>query len=309
MNKITQYKLIVYVSILLTLLYNISFFQNVINTYTLNGSNILFIFSLVILITTLSIILLSIFSSKYTLKPILITIIVVSAFANYFMNTYHIVIDDSMIRNSLQTNLNESLDLFSLELVINIFLLAVVPSFVIYKLNIKYGSYRSELFSKIKTIVLSSVLLAIMLMSFSQHYATFFREHKSLRYYVNPTYWIYSIGKYINLTLNSGPIIVKKLTNSATITREENKPHKLIIMVVGEAARADHFSLNDYEKETNPLLKNEDIINLSNTYSCGTSTAVSVPCMFSIFNKDNYSYKKGITNENVLDVLHATQKI
>jgi lipid A ethanolaminephosphotransferase len=84
---------------------------------------------------------------------------------------------------------------------------------------------------------------------------------------------------------------------------------ELVIMVVGEAARADHFSLNGYEKKTNPLLENKDIINFSEFYSCGTSTAYSVPCMFSIFDRDDYSYKKGISTQNVLDVLTHTKDI
>ena len=80
-------------------------------------------------------------------------------------------------------------------------------------------------------------------------------------------------------------------------------------MVVGEAARADRFSLNGYEKDTNPLLKQEEIINFPNMYSCGTATAQSVPCMFSIFDKADYDYKKGISTQNVLDVLKHTNNI
>ena len=81
-------------------------------------------------------------------------------------------------------------------------------------------------------------------------------------------------------------------------------------MVVGEAARADRFSLNGYSKETNPLLKQEkDVINFSNMYSCGTATAESVPCMFSIFDRADYDYKKGKSTENILDVLKNTNKV
>jgi len=79
--------------------------------------------------------------------------------------------------------------------------------------------------------------------------------------------------------------------------------------VVGEATRADHFALNGYHRETTPQLKKEEILNFSNVYSCGTSTAVSVPCMFSYYDKSHYSYKKGIQTENVLDVLNHTDDI
>ena len=83
----------------------------------------------------------------------------------------------------------------------------------------------------------------------------------------------------------------------------------MIILVIGETARADRFSLNGYSKETNPLLKKEDLVSFTNMSSCGTSTAHSVPCMFSIFPKDDYSYKKGASTKNVLDVLKNTQDV
>ena len=77
-----------------------------------------------------------------------------------------------------------------------------------------------------------------------------------------------------------------------------------MIMVVGETVRADHWSLNGYGKNTNPLMSQEaNFVSLSNFNSCGTSTAVSVPCMFSNLGRANYSDKKFNSTENVLDVL------
>ena len=251
----------------------------------------------------------TLFSSKYTTKPILIITLLVSSFTAYFMNTYHVVIDDSMIRNSMQTNLAESSDLFTLKLVIYVFLLGLLPSYLIYKTKIDYKSFKSEIYSKLKTIILSLIVIAVIVFSFSKFYTSFFREHKPLRYHVNPIYWIYSVGKYINTTYNSGPIVVKQIGTDAKVEKDPNKKSELIIMVVGEAARANRFSLNGYERETNPLLKKEDIVNFSNMYSCGTSTAESVPCMFSIYDRADYNYKKGITTENVLDVLKHTKDI
>lgn len=313
MKEFSQVKLIFLSAIFFTLFYNFSFFTNVLNTYPFEGINVVRLLSIGILLISLIIVLVTLFSSKYTTKPILIVLLIVSSFTAYFMDSYHVVIDDSMIRNSLQTDLRESSDLFSLKLVLYVFLLGVLPSYIIYKTKIHYKSFKNEFFSKLKTIILSLIVILIIVFSFSKFYTSFFREHKPLRYHVNPIYWIYSIGNYINKSIHSGPIVVKQIGEDAKI-REASNPNEvekseLIIMVVGEAARADRFSLNGYQKETNPLLKKEDIVNFSNMYSCGTSTAESVPCMFSIFDKADYDYKKGISTENVLDVLKGTNNI
>jgi len=213
-----------------------------------------------------------------------------------------------MIRNSIQTSSEECGDLYNIKLILDVVLLGIVPTILIYKIKITDNSLKTAVYKKVKTLGLSLLLILIILFSFSKFYTSFFREHKPLRYYTNPTYWIYSIGDYIAKTLNSGEIIVKPIGLDAKV-RNKNEEPKLVIMVVGEAARADHFSLNGYERETNPLLKKEEIINLAHVSSCGTSTAHSVPCMFSIYNRDDYSYKKGISTENVLDVLHHTNNI
>ena len=81
---------------------------------------------------------------------------------------------------------------------------------------------------------------------------------------------------------------------------------ELIIFVVGETARADHFSLNGYAKKTNPLLEQETLFNMPQMSSCGTSTAVSLPCMFSILSQDQFSNDDAAHMENAIDVLkHA----
>jgi lipid A ethanolaminephosphotransferase len=125
----------------------------------------------------------------------------------------------------------------------------------------------------------------------------------------NPLYWIYSVGYYTNATFTSGEIVVTPIGKDAKVIKKEGSKAKIVILVVGEATRADHLSLNGYKKETTPQLEKEDIINFSNVYSCGTSTALSVPCMFSVYDRANYSYKKGIRSENVLDVLKHTNEI
>lgn len=305
--KLSQYKLIFFISLFFVLFDNYSFFKNTINVYPFR-ENYYYIISVAIVLMSFLVLFFTLLSSRYTTKPILIVLIISSSFTAYFMDTYNVIIDYHMIRNSLQTDIHESIDLLTYKLFFYVLLLGVIPSIFVYKVKIEYKPIKSELFVKLKTIVLSILIIIIVILSFSKFYTSFFRENKILRFYTNPPFWINSIGRYINKTYNNGPIILKKIGTDASINRENNK-RKLVIMVVGEAARADRFSLNGYEKNTNPLLKNQDIINFSNVFSCGTSTALSVPCMFSIYDRSNYSYKNGISTENVVDVLKHTNQV
>jgi len=138
------------------------------------------------------------------------------------------------------------------------------------------------------------------LFSFSKFYTSFFRENKSLRYYTNPTFYLYSTGKYIYEIFYKHESVLQPLGRDAKRIGSETK--RLTIVVVGEAARANRFSLNGYERKTNPLLEQEKIINFSNVSSCGTSTAISVPCMFSHLERRNYSDTVAKNTENVIDI-------
>ena len=304
-NKLTSTKLIIITALFLTLFDNISFFKNLINVYPVTFENIFFLISIAIVLCSLIVFLFTLVSSKYTTKPILILIVFISAFTNYFMNTYSVIIDDSMIQNAMNTDMKESLDLFSFELILYAFFLGLVPSYLIYKADIHYGTFKEELVKKTKTIVFSLAIISILIFAFSKFYTSFFREHKPLRLYTNPTFYIYSSYRYVETILNSGPIVVKQIGLDAKVQKKTSKK-RVVVLVIGEAARANKFSLNGYERETNPLLKQEDIINLSQVSSCGTSTAVSVPCMLSIFDRKDYSYQKELETENIMDVLsHA----
>ncbi|XOB63597.1 phosphoethanolamine transferase [Campylobacterota bacterium DY0563] len=311
MKEITQYKLITFSVLFFALFYNFSFIKEFSKAYDLVGLNIIYFISVFVVFVFLNIFLFTLISSRYSTKIFLILIFMVSSFVSYFMDTYNVVIDSEMIRNTLQTNLNESMDLFSLKLVLYVIFLGLIPSFLVYKSNIKYEGRKKELIKKLKVLLFSLVIIVVIIFSFSKFYASFFREHKSLRFYMNPTYWVYSVGNYITEAVAPDITKFKIIGDDANIVPPlgEIDKKELIILVVGEAARADRFSLNGYEKQTNPLLEKEDIVNFSNMYSCGTSTAVSVPCMFSFYTKDDYTYNKGISTENVLDVLNNTKGV
>ena len=308
MKKVVSTSTVILVtSIFLVVFNNITFYKNVFEVYPPNLQNGIFLFSLGVVLAGVITLLLSLVNSKYTLKPIIITALITSAFLNYFMITYNLVIDHDMIRNSIQTDTSEAFDLITTNMFLYLFFLGVIPSYIVYKLEIEHKNFKREMLSKVKFFIAVLVVIVVVIFSLSKFYTSFFREHKPLRYYTNPTYFIYSIGKYVSKTFDT-EMVFETIGNDAKQVSTGVK-RKLVIMIVGEAVRSNRMSLNGYEKETNPLLKGEDIISFTNLYSCGTSTAHSVPCMFSVYDRDKYSYKKGISTENALDILAKTGKI
>ena len=303
--SITSLRVIITAALFLIIFDNAAFFSHVTEFYPISLKNIEFLISLVLGIVGLITAFLLLFCFRYTTKPIIIFILMVSSLTSYFMNNYNVVIDVSMIRNVLNTNTDEVFDLLNMKLVLYLLLLGVLPSLVVYKMHIHFQSPGREIISRI--VLLAAIPLCILpLVSISgDYYSSFFREHKSLRFYSNPGYYLYSIGRYVKQHLTSRNHVLTPLGLDAKIS-SSGLQRKLVIFVVGEAARFDRFSLNGYQRETNPLLKKDGVISFTNFWSCGTSTAVSVPCMFSVYGHNRFTAKKALSTENVLDVLrHA----
>ena len=301
-NNMSYSRLIIIISLFLVLFGNMTFFDNVLTIYPLNWENSLFLLSLAILLSCINTIIFSLLCFNRTIKPVLITVLIISSLAAYFMDSYNVVIDSLMIDNIVKTDINESLDLFSFKQALYFLLLGVLPSLVIYKLKLIEPSAKKAILNNL-ILFSSALLLSIMvILSLSNFYSSFFREHKPLRFYANPSYYLYSSIKYVNSFFKSSLTALKPIGIDANIPPTDEH-RKLIVFVVGETARADHFSLNGYDKKTNPYLEKEDVISFKNVWACGTSTAHSVPCMFSIFGRADFSKSKAQATENALDVL------
>lgn len=301
-SEITSSRLILLVSIFLIAFGNVTFFSNIVSVYQINLKNSLFLLSLAIVFGGVTVLFLSLLCHKYTIKPVLIAVLLLSSSVSYFMDSYNVVIDEAMIRNIVSTDAAESFDLISVKMVLYIALLGILPSVFVYRVKIIDSGFRKNLISRAKlmlVILLSVVAVIVMLGNF---YASFFREHKPLRYYTNPTFYIYSAISYVSGCSEVHDHKLKMIADDVKPPAVD--PHReLMIFVLGETARADRFSLNGYQRETNPLLKQKHVVSFPDFWACGTSTSVSVPCMFSIFGHDEFSHDKALETENLLDVL------
>ncbi len=300
--KLSQTKIIILTAMFLVGTDNFVFFSNIFGVYKITAQNILFLISIAIVFCCVLVILFTLLSSRFTTKPILVLSLLTAASINYFTNTYHVIIDDQMIQNIFETNSTEALDLLSVKSFIYMILFGFVPAWFVCVTTISQLSFKKALLSKFTTVAICVFLIVISLVANNRFYASFLREHKPLRYYANPLYSFYSAGKYVGQRFISGTTEFQQIGLDAHI-EHHSLPPKLAVVVVGEALRADHFALNGYSRATTPLLAKESIINLPHVASCGTSTAVSVPCMFSSLDRKHYSDSKARTTENVLDIL------
>jgi len=283
---------------------NVSFFDKVTNVYPLNTSNFGFLVSLAIFFYACITLLMLIISVLLPVRVVVSLLILLAAVAGYYADSLGVVIDSSMIRNVMETNLNEALDLISSNLLLRLFFAGLIPVLLIWKLPMKTAGFKREMRYKLQTAVALIVLMLASLLPFSDYYSSFFREHKPLRYYSIPAFPIYSMAKYAKQKIKSANIpAFITLANNVKHNVSDNE-RELVILVVGETVRSDHFSLNGYQRKTNPRLAMEKrLISYSDITACGTSTAISVPCMFAYDGSDDFDPDEAEHTENILDVL------
>lgn len=288
----------------LAVVYNIPFWRKVAEA---RGGNVLedlafygSVFALVVLAFTF---LLSLISYRFTTKPAVVFVLLLAAAVASFMQGYGVLIDPSMIQNVLETDWREARDLVSIRLVLTVVLLGILPTVAVVYTPLHFRPWRRELAIKVAVMCGSGIGMAALMISFGAEYASLLRNHRELRFMLTPTNAIQSSVGYFKrrTTQIDGPVSVPYAYQKET-WHARKKP-VVLVLVVGETARAADFSLNGHERETNPYLKREDIINFTNVTSCGTATAVSLPCMFSDLGRDNFEPEIALRRGNLLDVL------
>lgn len=264
--------------------------------------------SLVLVVLAATVLLLGLFLWPRWLKPAGIALLLITASSSYFMSSYGIVIDPSMLTNVVQTDMGEALDLVSWPLVVTLLLGAVLPGIWWWRQPVRrVGGGRLVLQQLGVGLLGLLVALAMLWISF-QDVASLMRNHKTLRYMINPFNTVYAVARVSVGRAAQAQQTLQPVGMDAHLVSPGDSvdTSPLIVLVVGETARAANFGLGGYERDTTPLLKQlqseGDLVYFSNVSSCGTNTQTSVPCMFSPQGRETFD--GGDTHqENLLDVL------
>ena len=305
--KSTSIRLILLVSLYITLADNQVFFYKIserLNIFSPQGMG--YIITVFILVFTLLVLVHLLFGSKYLLKILIIFMLILSAVLSYFSAELGVIFDVDMIRNIVETikdnNRQEAFDLLSLPLLKHVFFYGILPSVFVFLTKITFRPFLKEIVSRAVTFLGLAVLLGLFIFANFKYTTYFSRENRDLRVHIIPLHAFDSLKGYVRRELKKNEAPLKIIADDA-VQHKIGSGRIIGVMVVGETARGDHFSLNGYARETNPQLKKDAIFNYPKTRSCGTSTAFSVPCMFSFLDRSEYSPEKAAGQSNSLDVL------
>lgn len=247
-------------------------------------------------------------SVKYLMKPVLILVIVISALASYFADTFGVVIDKGMIGNAAATTEAEAGHLLTGTLAVHLLIYALIPSLAIVWVKVNHRRLLPKAAVNLAFIIPSLLMGSVLIYANFASIAYGLREHRDLMVRFNPGGPIASAVRYGLSTYRERNLVVQPLgTDAKEGPRIANAGKPVVVVVVaGETARAMNFSLNGYKRDTNPELDALGVIDYRNTTSCGTATAVSLPCMFSVYRRNQYSDWKARSTENLVNVLtHA----
>jgi lipid A ethanolaminephosphotransferase len=156
-------------------------------------------------------------------------------------------------------------------------------------------------------LTLTIVTISMIAVPFYQDYASLFRNNRYVRDLIVPINYVYALQSYGKQFLPENIVRYQEIGTDAHLgpSYTQTRKRSVSVLIVGETARSASFSLYDYRRETTPLLAKQDIISFSQFSSCGTATAVSLPCMFSRLNRDNYKKSIATSSDNLLDVVTA----
>lgn len=302
-NRLTY---IILFSLYIALALNIAFYRQAYTLLPVDGLHNALVFLSMPLVAFAVMAILLALASVVRLEKVAATLfILLSASAQYFMMNFGIIVDRSMITNILDTTPAESYALLSGQMILVFSFTALLAIALAWWVKIKPAAsvWRGTIM-RVGTVVVSVLLILLVAGLFYKDYASLFRNNKELVKSLNPSNSIVAMNSwYFHHEMDNLPL-VKIGEDAKQKAVMKNGPRKnLTILIVGETSRAANFSLGGYDRETNPLLAKDNVVYFPKTASCGTATAVSVPCMFSNMPRTGYDESLAHHQEGLLDII------
>ena len=248
---------------------------------------------------------LSLLTLRHVHKPILVTLVIVSAVIAHFLWEYGTAVDVNTVHNVLETDAREAGELVTWRLAGAVAVLGLLPSMLIAAAPVVWRPLVPTMMSNVVRATLSVVVAALLIFASFADFVSVMRDNRALSTLLVPSNAALAIGRYVS---TKAPVMADKFRPYGEDARREapapGARPLVTVLVVGETARSANFSLNGYARQTNPRLAAIDgVLSFKHVTSCGTDTAHSVPCMFSGIGQADFSAHRAAGQENLLHIL------
>lgn len=302
--EISSERLILLTSCFFALACNALFWRSAMAT---NPGNVLFAISLFALLASAHALLLGVLVWHWNAKVLLSVLFITTAFAVHYMSSFKVYLDADMLRNVLATDRKESSELMTPALILPLLGHGLLPTLLLWRVNIRKRSWSRSLLWRVLFLLGVIVAGGAGTLASFQNISALIRNHREVRYLATPANYLIALKQ--NLASSSPIKKQPKLplgTDAKATPRAATSKPRLLVLVVGETVRAQNWGMNGYARQTTPELSQTGAINFPDMHACGTSTEVSLPCMFSPYGRHDYDERNIRSHQSLLHVLeHA----
>lgn len=216
--------------------------------------------------------LLAIFS-VWLMKVFAAVLFVANAMALFFMLSYGVEIDRAMVGNILNTNTDEAFQFISFGMIMYLLPLGILPAILVLLVRVR----KPKWYWRLSYPLISITALAGFLFATSSTWLWYDQHAPRMGSKVLPWSYVVNLGRYYNYEALSNRIQVA--LPEATFDTAVPDRKQIVVLVIGEAARADDYALYGYSRDTNPFTRDLGIIALPVGLSCATYTIASTACI------------------------------
>ena len=251
-NKIKLTTMCVILSVFTVIAYHFPFFSLVVeNTERgLNGTLITAGLAVLMLALDFFFYYLVLYSGRFVGKCILGFTFIADAITLYFINSYEVLITDKMMGNVFNTQFSEASGFFSFSFILYLVFLGIVPCIYVFAQKVEYGSFRRFLANIGAGL---GIVLAVAL-GHMKNWPWIDRNSTELGSVLMP--WSYTVNTFRYYSAEKKRNAKEILLPDAQITTDSRD---ICVLIIGESARRDHFSLYGYERETNPFTPGDGV--------------------------------------------------
>ena len=245
------------------------------------------------------------FAHRWVVKPLLALLLLVTAFASFFMQRYAVFLDPTMLRNVLRTDVKEARELLGPALALHVLAFGVLPAALLWRVRVSARPWKRALLWRIGLWFGALAALVGALLLVFQDFSALMRNQTGLRYLITPANYLYSLVNVLSVDAQQAarpkqPIGLDAQRGPSWPSRQRPMA---FVLVIGETARAANWGLNGYARQTTPELARLPLISFAHTTSCGTNTETSLPCMFAPVGRRDYDERRIRGSEGLLQVL------